>query len=220
MTRKEEMLHELRQRGEPLCDDCVSSRARFPWRQIANQLGRALAAEQRCERARGPCSDCGKVKLVNRIGSGEAVLPVGLPFAGAGPTDPPWYREGEVQRRLLDWLTASGFVILRSADTVPTAAGEEILAVAPDGREVWITCRGYPAGTGRTRPQTQAGHRFSQAMLDVVRFRTARPGAVLGVGLPDGFTAYEALARSVEWLRKTAPFTFYWVAADGSVRQG
>ena len=69
-----------------------------------------------------------------------------------------------------------------------------------------------------TNPSTQARHWFSHAMFDVVPYRTARPDLMIGVGLPDGFKTYHGLQRKVALLHAATPFSYLWVAEDGTVR--
>lgn len=38
------------------------------------------------------------------------------------------------------------------------------------------------------------------------------------MGLPGGFQTYRGLADRVQWYKDTAPFTFFWVSEDGSVK--
>jgi hypothetical protein len=38
-------------------------------------------------------------------------------------------------------------------------------------------------------------------------------------GKPDGFTSYVNLAPKVAWLKKMAPFRYFWVAENGTVRE-
>lgn len=49
--------------------------------------------------------------------------------------------------------------------------------------------------------------------------RTEYLHVAIGVGLPDDFTTYLNLAPTVEWLRGSARFVFYWVSEEGSVRE-
>jgi hypothetical protein len=122
-----------------------------------------------------------------------------------------------VQSRIAHYLSANGFSLLQVVDTASKVAGVDVIA-EKDGREVWVTVKGYPKGTAKTNPSRQCRHWFAHAMWDVARYRQERPDIAIGVGLPDGFTAYLNLAKKAEWLRITAPLTFYWVGEDGTVR--
>ena len=97
-------------------------------------------------------------------------------------------------------------------------SGVDIVA-RKDGRDLWVTVKGYPRATSATNPSTQARHWFSQALFDVVRYRTERPDIAIGVALPDGFTSYLNLQPKVEWLHGSAPFVYFWAGEDGSVRE-
>jgi hypothetical protein len=122
-----------------------------------------------------------------------------------------------VQWRIAEHLSANGFALLQVVDTASKVAGVDVIA-EKDGQVLWVTVKGYPKGTAKTNPSTQCRHWFAHAMWGVARYRQERPDVAIGVGLPDDFTAYLNLARKAEWLRMAAPFTFYWVGKDGTVR--
>ena len=123
------------------------------------------------------------------------------------------------RQAIVGHLSASGWRLTQVVDAASTAQGVDVFA-QKDGQELWVTVKGYPKGTAATHASTQGRrHWFAQALLDVVRYRTQRPDVAIGVGLPDGFTVYLDLAPSVAWLHESAPFVFYWVSEDGSVRE-
>jgi hypothetical protein len=111
-------------------------------------------------------------------------------------------------------LSARGYSILAVADTAARSPGKDIVAVAPDGRELWVSVKGYREKS----PNMQARHSFAEALLDLVLYRGENPQVDLAVALPDGFRTYLGLAPRVNWLRCKMPFRIYWVAESGKVR--
>lgn len=147
------------------------------------------------------------------------------PAPAAG--DRPWYQEGNLQAVLATHLAADGYRLLQvlsayyrplqDAGVTPEIASVDI--VAERGPEtLWVTVRGYPTGTTQMPAATQSRHWFCHALFDVVEYRTERPDIAIGMGLPDGFNSYLNLVPKVAWLKETAPFRFFWVAEDGTVR--
>lgn len=51
---------------EAVCDDCIAERLKLSIRQHANHKTRELAGSGGFNRRRGPCSLCGRDKLVTR----------------------------------------------------------------------------------------------------------------------------------------------------------
>lgn len=201
--------------GGAVCDDCMAASAGYAQRQAARAAGRNLAVHGSISRGAGTCAICGKTKTVS------SSFP--LPAFAVTPTccvDPakPWTWEGNVQSRIAQHLAAHGFALLQVVDTASKVAGVDVIA-AKDGRELWVTVKGYPEGKGKTSPSTQCRHWFAHAMWDVARYRDERPDVAIGVGVPDGLAAYLNLAKKAEWLRTTAPFAFFWVGEDGTVRE-
>ena len=76
----------------------------------------------------------------------------------------PWYWEGNVQAVVVQHLTSHHCLIRSVADTASRQRGKDIVAER-NGKELWITVKGYPEGTPRTHPSTQAGHWFKQVVL-------------------------------------------------------
>jgi len=128
-----------------------------------------------------------------------------------------WYWEGNIQSALVDWIAKQGGAIRSAADTAAKSAGKDIIAEY-DGRTIWISVKGFPRGTTKTNPPTQARHWFSHAVFDLILYRNENTLVKLGIALPDGYITYLKLADRVEWLRSNLPFTFYWVSESGDVR--
>lgn len=119
-----------------------------------------------------------------------------------------WHWEGNVQAFIVEDLQREGWQV-RFVDTASKQRGKDIEAIK-DQRRLWVTVKGYPEGTGTTRPATQARHWFSHAIFDVIQYRSEDPDVELAVGLPD-FPTYRALSNKVGWLEKASPFTYLWV---------
>jgi hypothetical protein len=107
-----------------------------------------------------------------------------------------------------------GFTIRSVADTLARTPGKDIVAVDVDGRELWVSVKGYPDKS----PNIQARHWFAGAVFDLVLYRGESVEPRLALGLPDGFATYHNLAARIAWLRTTMPFTIYWVTPSGEVR--
>jgi hypothetical protein len=174
-----------------------------------------MASAGLASRGSGVCCDCGRTKTVTALSALPTVCDTVSSSLGSARA---WTWEGNVQARIAAHLVLEGFTLRQVVDTASKAPGVDIIAER-GGRELWVTVKGYPAGTSRTNPATQSRHWFSHAMFDVVRYRTERPDVDLGVGLPDSFASYVGLAKKAAWLKQSAPFKFFWVAADGFVRE-
>ena len=164
------------------------------------------------------CHYCRTEKICN-VRSQEAVVSPKPPAPVAKTDDPHklWHWEGNIQAALVTWLANQGWTIRSAADTAAKTAGKDIIAEC-DGRTLWISVKGYPRGTQKTNPPTQARHWFSHAVFDLVRYRDESDSAELALGLPDGYVTYQNLANHVTWLRSHLPFTIYWVGESGGVR--
>ncbi len=211
----EQQLRETLERtGGAVCDDCLFTPAGYSRRQGVRSACRRMASSGLASRGLGVCSECGRTKTVTTL----SALPVVSGAGSSATAARAWTWEGNVQAHIAAHLARQGIELLQVVDTASKAPGVDIIAER-EGRELWITVKGYPAGTARTNPATQSRHWFSHAMFDVVRYRTERRDIDLGVGLPDSFVSYANLAKKAAWLKESAPFTFFWVAEDGSVKE-
>ncbi len=150
-------------------------------------------------------------------GTQPAKAPVPRPVA-AQPSQPhgAWHWEGNVQSRAAAYLQAQGYAIIRRAGTASHEQGKDLVA-EKDGRELWVTAKGFPVGTDRTRPSTQAGHWFKDAFFEIVEWRGEDAQAELAMALPD-FPRYRRLAERVRWLQRVARFSYLWVRRTGRCR--
>ena len=221
---KDRVLAQLKQVSGAICDDCLPNLATLGTRQAARRLCQELERLGETRRTLGQCAFCGKTKTVttaqmdnNAQQSGDAAL--------RGESDPtneiidpnkPWYWEGNVQSTLVTWLKSHGFFIDHVANTATREAGKDIIAVAPDGKTLWVSVKGFPQGERHTT--TQARHWFSHAVFDIVLYRNERSDVNLALAFPEGFRTYKALAARIGVLRRAIPFTIYWISESGTVR--
>lgn len=101
------------------------------------------------------------------------------------------------------------------ADTASRAPGKDIVAITPNGNELWISVKGYPEKS----PNVQARHWFSGSVFDLILYHGENPNITLALALPDGFITYANLVPRVNWLKQTMPFEIFWVSEDGNVRK-
>lgn len=219
MRHRDTILTFLGSATGPICDDCLSVRTRITPRQTINLNCRRLEeANQIARSEKLNCHYCSTLKICNVLAKNAVVF--SKPPVQVAKTDDPhelWHWEGNIQAALVSWLVEQGWSIRSAADTAAKTAGKDIIAV-DDDRTLWISVKGYPRGTQKTNPSTQARHWFSHAVFDLVRYRDESDRAELALGLPDGFVTYQRLANHVTWLRSHLPFTIYWINEYGDVR--
>lgn len=216
MAAKERIVQALSQVSGAICDDCLPAKADLGSRQTAYATCTDLAGRGLVGRGRGRCTVCGKEKAVS--------WSLGMPLPDvqridaihkeSDPANRPWYWEGNVQATLVTRLVGDGYSIQSVADTAARTPGTDIVAVGPDGQELWVSVKGFPTSS----PSVQARHWFAGAVFDLVLYRNERPDLQLAVALPDGFTTYARLAGRTAWLREQMPFTIFWIAESGQVR--
>lgn len=203
-----------------MCDDCLSSSAAVKPRQQVNQRCRELENAGELIRQRYQCPRCRTYKIVNQLTSGSKPQSISTPKTPApvtpavplNPSDKPWYWEGNVQDRIVEYLESEGWKILSRADTSTREAGKDIVATK-NGEELWVSVKGYPERS----VNTQARHWFSQALFDVVLYKDQNPDVWLAIGLPAGFVTYQNLIPRVSWLRKNLPFNVITATEHGEV---
>lgn len=137
-----------------------------------------------------------------------------------------WFWEGNVQKRIIEYMkNAEGFEILESADTLSKARGPDILAEKSGVKRI-VSVKGYPSDKyvdgeraglkKRTNPKTQAKHWFSEAILDLMRAKSAQPEIEIALGFP-GYDRFIRLLREVKWFRERVNLFCYFVDANGTV---
>lgn len=74
--------------------------------------------------------------------------------------------------------------------------GKDIVAIAPSGQKLWISAKGYPVGTVKTNPRTQARHWFAHALFDLLLWHGEETSIAIGLALPE-YQTYRSLAPSI-----------------------
>ncbi len=126
-----------------------------------------------------------------------------------------WHWEGNVQAVVVNYLTTHNHRILSEADTASHERGIDIVS-EKEGVQMWVTVKGYPIGTAKTRPSLQASHWFKQAIFDILVYRQHGDDFSLAVALPD-FPRYHKLAKKITWIKGDARFVYFWVKENGEV---
>ena len=215
MTNKDRLLSVMT--TAEICDDCLSNLSGIQPRQTIYQICSKWSETSLVLRYKGNCEHCHKGKIVNRFPDNNLDVER---FASKPPLNNEpvgtnaWFWEGNVQGRVVSYLVQNGYSIRSVADTASRAQGKDIIAVAPDHTELWVSVKGFPEKS----PNVQARHWFSSAVFDLILYRGESSFVELALALPDDFTTYANLSPRVEWLKRTMPFKIYWVSENGSVR--
>ncbi|MBI4340147.1 MAG: hypothetical protein HY680_09385 [Chloroflexi bacterium] len=114
--------------------------------------------------------------------------------------------EDEVNDAIASYLQSQGYQIL--VQNKGHKQGKDIVA-RKNEQELWITVKGYPKGTEKTNPQTQATHYFKDAIFDVVAWKNESSTTKVAVALPNR-PVYRSLASKTKWLQVQANFKFLW----------
>lgn len=218
MTIKERISEYLKKHPEGVDDDVLARNLNLSARQQANIRCRQLEEEGLVERRKVG----GKIHNFWIGGEGRGVktktqTPSRKKEEDKNDYHDTWYWEGNVQSRVVSFLAGKGYGIMSVADTASHQQGKDIEAVK-DGKPVWVSVKGYPRGTQKTQPSTQAGHWFKGAVFDILEYRGENAEAELGLALPD-FPRYRSLAERIAWLQPLAHFTYYWVQESGEVKE-
>jgi hypothetical protein len=209
-TIKVKILEYLLAHPEGADDDELADALALTRRQQANSRCNQLAKEEIVERRKDK-------KFINLIRDAERAAKMIEAESTGLEKEMSWYWEGNVQSRVIDFLKSQGYFITRSANTSTHETGKDVEA-SQDGQVLWVTVKGYPEGTSKTHPSTQAGHWFKQALFDVVAWRGESSTADIVMALPDNENdRYRNLAKKVHWLESVAKFSYYWVHEDGSI---
>lgn len=197
-----------------LCDDCLSVSSGVVPRQTVYSICRSLFETTSIIRHDGVCDHCHKSKLTNRLADANLENTDIVSEAPSEPSIRSWYWEGNVQSKVVNFLVLNSHTIRSVADTAARTSGKDIIAVSPEGSELWISVKGYPEKSHHV----QARHWFSGAVFDLILYHGENPNVKLGIALPDGFVTYENLYPRIKWLKESMPFLIYWVNDNGDVR--
>jgi hypothetical protein len=210
MTIQDRILDYLTHHPEGVDDDVLADALGLSQRQQANQ---------RCRRL----EQFGLVVRRHTNGKIRNFLNTAIPISSQQQRNPssacegqPWYWEGNVQAAVVRHLESIGYSISFAADTATKQQGKDIIAINTFGRPLWVSAKGWPKGTARTKPQTQARHWFSHALFDLTLWHGADPSATLALALPDQKTYHKFVAR-VRWFLVTIKASVFWVSENGQV---
>ena len=166
-------------------------------------------------------SHCG---IINRLLRGDAPPPVRVIHGEPSSTASEWAWEGNVQSRVATYLAATGWSIIRVADTALRERGVDIIAERA-GQRLLVEVKGWPSSTyargehaGQpkpTQPRLQAIHWFAEGLTTLIR-RGAKSGARLALALPD-MPRYRTLLAEVGWALDRLDITVYLATAEGAV---
>lgn len=185
---------------------------------IALGLRQRQQANQRCRRLEKfgiVCRRvvCGKIHNFLNPDAPQTRPTNTLPPVGA---ERPWNWEGNVQARVVTYLREKGYSIVSTADTATKQQGKDIVAADPHGCRLWVSANGYPIGTLRTNPRTQARHWFAHALFDLVLWHNEDSSLALGLALPEE-TTYLRLTDRSRWFFNALNARIFWVREPGGV---
>lgn len=209
MTIQDRILEYLRAHPEGVDDDSLAVALRLAQRQQANQRCRRLEQFGLVVRRRVD----GKL---HNFACSEPPVTLTLLTPARTTESRSWFWEGKVQARVVEYLTQLGYKIAFTADTASKQRGKDIIANSPSGKTLWVSAKGYPAGTVKTSPRTQARHWFSHAVFDLVIWHSENASAELALAFPNQVT-YRNLAVRVRWLLEYLAASIYWVDETGEV---
>jgi hypothetical protein len=211
MTIRQRIMTFLQTHPDGIDDDDLAKVLQLSARQQANIRCRELEKEGLVIR-----------RLVNgkiqNFWAGKDVplpAPVELALESDLPKFDYWFWEGNVQSKVVSYLEKQDYKIVSTADTASHQTGIDVVAER-GGMRLWVTVKGYPKGTAKTKPSVQASHWFKQAVFDIVAYRGRDRDVLLATALPD-FPRYRKLAEKVSWFKPVARFSYFWVDKNGNV---
>lgn len=235
MTNADRILETLRSSAEPLDDDELSRRCGIYPRQQVNQICRRLAAQGTLTRLTG---QHGKMvnALADRAGPGAPVAPKSeillLEERSLAPPTPRTFSrrewgEAAVQAAIVSHLEATGWEILRAANTSSKEHGVDIEATR-GAESLLVEVKGWPGTTyssgakaGQvkpTQPATQARHYFDGALTSSLARIEGSPTATPALGFPEKATYLNRVLGMATALGRLGVVVF-WVSSNGSVRE-
>jgi hypothetical protein len=218
MTVAADVLQELRARPAGMTDAELAKLLDKNHPHI-NQVCNRLVAQGLIVR------DASDGHIVNRM-SGDGPLPpvLGPRLRAHNLGGQDWAWEGNVQSRVAAHLAATGWSIIRVADTARRERGIDIIA-GRDGRQLLVEVKGWPSTTyargeraGKpkpTQPTFQATHWFAEGLTTLIR-RGAGPGSCLVLALPD-MPRYRTLLREAGWALDRLGIIVFLASEQGNV---
>ena len=210
MTNRQKVIDFLIRHSEGIDDDELAKALDLKARQQANMICRKLESENLVSRR----SIEGKIHNF-WIGGEYVEQKVPMPIVDSKDKSKNWFWEGNVQDQVVQYLIDQDYKIVSAANTASREQGKDIVA-EKDETTLWITVKGFPTGTPRTQPSTQAGHWFKQAVFDILQYRGESMENELGLAIPD-FPRYRSLAEKISWMKPFTNFVYYWVKENGEV---
>lgn len=211
MTIQDRIIQYLAEHPEGVDDDALTSALGLKRRQQANTRCRRLEKFGVLTRSHID----GKIRnFLNLNAAPGPIEPVRSDEKAIAEKE--WFWEGHVQSVVVEHLRQAGYEIQFAAHTASRQQGKDVVAVAPSGKPLWISAKGYPVGTLRTNPHTQARHWFAHALFDLVLWRGESPSVSLGLALPDKQTYRKLTSRAV-WFLSAIGNCIYWVDQNGVV---
>ena len=112
MTIQARILDALK-RTDGLCDDCLSEVTSVKPRQTINSECRYLGSRKIVSRAIGQCARCHRAKTVNLLRIGGLPQSESKPLArrDSSLNGKPWYWEGNVQTKIVQFLVSNAHVV-------------------------------------------------------------------------------------------------------------
>jgi gluconate kinase len=215
VTIREKIIDYLSRHPEGVDDDELAKALNLKYRQQANSRCRQLQSEGLVVRR------VVQGKIHNYWVGGDQSIPQQeikkskMSSTSSGKDEDNWFWEGNVQSVVVQYLATQGYKIRSVADTARRQPGKDIIA-EKDGKPLWVSVKGYPKGTDRTRPSTQAGHWFKDVIFDVIEYRGESDEAELAVALPD-YPRYRSFAEKISWFQSAAKFVYFWVQESGDI---
>jgi hypothetical protein len=215
VTIKQRIINYLSRHPEGIDDDELAKALNLKYRQQPNSRCRQLESEGLVVRREV------HGKIHNFWVGGDQPYVQLEPKKTSSPSSPSkidkdnWFWEGNLQSVVVKYLASQGYLIRSVADTASRQPGKDIIA-EKGGRAMWVSVKGYPKGTERTRPSTQAGHWFKQVIFDVIEYRGESKEAEIAVALPE-FSRYRALSEKITWFQEAANFVYFWVQENGDI---
>ncbi|GAA2668905.1 MULTISPECIES: MarR family transcriptional regulator [Actinosynnema] len=133
--------------------------------------------------------------------------------------------ERAVQQRLVEWLLADGWRVVRVADARGRERGTDVV-VERGGVTLHVEVKGFPSSrhvdparggeVKRTLPAVQARVEFAAALFKALQLRQAHSGDVVALALPDRLTHRRNL-ESVASVFPRMGLTVFLVGDDGAV---
>jgi hypothetical protein len=215
VTARQRILYYLQKHPEGADDDELAVATGLSTRQQANIECRRLEQEGLVIRHHLE----GKIHNFPTGNAGVITKPAPPPNVNrsqdALPKNEHWFWEGNVQSKVISYLAIQGYQIRSVADTASHQQGIDIIAER-DGKQLWVSVKGYPQETDRTPSSMQAGHWFKEAVFDIVEYHERDKNVSLALALPD-FPRYRNMANKITWLKPVANYTYYWVNESGQV---